>query len=270
MEVAVLQASPLFGLWLAGAQLTAETEPGLAGLLVGSAALTAHVFVVNDWAGYGSDVGDASKCVPADRRIDRAQIAILAAALLVIALLILGMVGRAALGFGAGIAALSTIYSCAPSFGKGTPFAASLNHLVGGALHFLMGYSFVGPVDARGFVLSLFFGLVFAAGHLNQEVRDHAGDAAAGVRTAAVAFGARTAFLTSFGLFTVAYALEFGLALAGELPLIVAVTAVLLWLLQSLWTVQALRRGLDAETALWMRRRYRLLFAVFGAVILAG
>ena len=34
--------------------------------------------------------------------------------------------------------------------------------------------------------------------------------------------------------------------------------------------LQALRRGLGSETALWMQRRYRLLFALIGLAMLAG
>ena len=65
-------------------------------------------------------------------------------------------------------------------------------------------------MDARGVALGAFFGLVFAAGHLNQEVRDHESDAAAGIRTSAVAFGARRGFLASFCLFSAAYLLIVG------------------------------------------------------------
>jgi hypothetical protein len=40
------------------------------------------------------------------------------------------------------------------------------------------------------------------------------------------------------------------------------------WLLQARWSLQALRRGPTLETALWMQRRYRLLFAVVGLAML--
>ena len=78
--------------------------------------------------------------------------------------------------FGAAIAPSACSIRCSPSLGKTTPVAASLHHLVGGALHFLLGDRLAHGVDGRGILLSLFFGLVFAAGHLNQEVRDHDAD----------------------------------------------------------------------------------------------
>jgi 4-hydroxybenzoate polyprenyltransferase len=185
-----------------------------------------------------------------------------------VATVALAAAGTSALLFGAGIAALSLIYSSAPSLGKSTPVAASLNHLAGGALHFLMGYTLVRAADAKGVALSVFFGLVFTAGHLNQEVRDHDSDRANGIRTSAVAFGCRRSFAASFGLFTAAYGLIVGLAAAGVLPRIVLATAVV-WLVQAWWSLEALRRGLHVETALWVQRRYRLLFALVGLLLLA-
>jgi 1,4-dihydroxy-2-naphthoate octaprenyltransferase len=169
--------------------------------------------------------------------------------------------------FGAGIALLSLLYSFSSRVGKGTPVAASLNHLIGGALHFLLGYSVARAVDARGLAISLVFGLVFAAGHLNQEIRDHEFDAANGVGTVAVTFGCRRGFVASFCLFTTAYLVIIALALLGVLPKLLLASAVV-WLLQAHWSRQALRRGLGSETAVWVQRRYRLLFVLVGLAML--
>lgn len=267
LEVAVLQASPLLGAWLGGFALSADSAGQLALLLIGSVALTASVFVTNDWAGYPSDASDPRRAAVAHGSIARSQIAWLSVLLLVLAFAALAAVSAEALLLGGAIATLSAVYSLSPSLGKERPFAASLNHLIGGSLHFLLGYTLVQPVDARGLGLSLFFGLVFAAGHLNQEVRDYEFDHVNGTRTAAVVYGVRAAFLASFALFSLAYALVLALAATGRLPLLLL--AVLgLWLAQAVWTLAALRRGLGAETAVWMQRRYRLLFALVGLAML--
>ncbi len=266
VEVGVLQASPLLGAWLAGIDLAADWGH-LALLLIGSTALTAHVFVLNDWAGYGSDVSDGRRDASAAHGIARAQIGSLALALLAVAAAVLALVSLPALLLGAGIAALSSAYSLSPRFGKSTPVWASLNHLLGGALHFLMGYTLVDPLDARGVALSFFFAFVFAAGHLNQEIRDYESDRAGGIRTTAVVYGCRPAFAASFCLFTAAYALVVVLAAAGLLPSVLLLAGVA-WLLQAAWSLQALRRGLGMETALWMQRRFRLLFALVGLAML--
>jgi 4-hydroxybenzoate polyprenyltransferase len=269
-EVLVLQASPILGILIGGLSpgRCGVVRPGL--LLLGSLALTAHVFVVNDWAGQVSDLRDPRRVTLVfDRRgVNRRQVARVAIALLIFANLAFAVIGSRAILFGAGVAALSFLYSCSPSLGKTTPIAASLNHLLGGALHFLLGYTLCHALDARGVLISLFFGLVFAAGHLNQEVRDYESDLLNEIRTSAVVFGCRRTFLASLSIFTAAYAILFTLAALGFLPRLL-LWSVVLWFLQVVWSMQALRRGLGFETALWMQRRYRLLFAFIGIAMLA-
>ena len=269
VEVCALQASPLLGAHLGGLRLEASELLQLAVLLLGSTALTAHVFVFNDWAGYSSDALDPRRALLADEVISREQIAHVSIALLLVAGVAVAAVGVAALLFGAAIAALSLVYSCSPRLGKSTPVAATLNHLVGGSLHFLLGYTLVHAVDARGIAISLFFGLVFAAGHLNQEVRDFESDLASEITTSAVAFGPRRAFLASCWLFTAAYLWVAVLAALEALPAVLLLSAIA-WLLHADWAAEALRRGLGPETAAWTQRRYRLLFAVVGVAMLVG
>lgn len=269
-EVLALQASPILGSFLGGFSLDGCGVSRLALLLLGSLALTAHVFVINDWAGLNSDIRDPRRAtlVFARRGISRRQVARFVIALLIFANVAFAAVGGPAILLGAGIAALSLLYSCSPNFGKGTPFAASLNHLLGGALHFLLGYTLCSALDTRGLVISLFFGSVFAGGHLNQEVRDYEGDLLNGIRTSAVVFGPRRAFLASLWAFTGAYAILAGLAALGVLPKLL-LWGTVVWPLHVAWSLRALRRGLGFETALWMQRRYRLLFAFIGLAMLA-
>ena len=269
-EVLALQASPILGIFLGGFGLERCGVFRLALLLLGSLALTAHVFVLNDWAGYSSDIRDPRRAtlVFARQGISRRQVARIVIALLILASVAFAAVGGPAPLLGAAVAALSLLYSCSPNLGKGTPVAASLNHLLGGALHFLLGYTLCGTMDTRGLVISLFFGLVFAGGHLNQEVRDYEGDLLNGIRTSAVVFGCRRAFLASLCAFTAAYAVLALLAALGILPGLLLWSAIV-WPLHIAWTLRALRRGLGFETALWMQRRYRLLFAFIGLAMLA-
>lgn len=271
LEVAALQASPILGIFLGGYHVERDgiVAPGL--LMLGSGALTAHIFVFNDWAGYESDLRDPLRApyVFSGQGIGRREVAWFAIALLVLALVAFAAVGVAALLFGAVIAALGFLYSGSPVLGKNTPVASSINHLVGGTLHFLLGYTLAHTLDATGVGIGLFFGLVFAAGHLNQEVRDYDGDLVNGIRTNAVVFGRRRAFLASLCTFTAAYAMLTALAAFGVLPRLLLWSPVA-WLLHLAWSRHALRRGLDFETAVWMQRRYRWLFALVGLVMLAG
>jgi 4-hydroxybenzoate polyprenyltransferase len=270
LEVIALQASPILGCFLGGFILG---RPGLIRvglLLLGSLALTAHVFVFNDWAGASSDIRDPRRAifVFARRGIGSIQVARVAIALLVFANVAFAAVGSTAILLGAAIAALSLLYSCSPSFGKRTPIVASINHLLGGALHFLLGYASFHALDASGLMISLFFGLVFAGGHLNQEVRDYEGDLLNGIRTSAVVFGCRRTFLASLFTFTAAYAILAGLAELHILPRLLLWSAIL-WPLHLAWSLLALQHGLGFETAIWMQRRYRVLFACIGIAMLA-
>jgi len=260
LEVLVLQASPLLGSVRGGFVLEPFSVIRLGLLLLGSLALTAHVFVFNDWAGHSSDIRAPRRAtvVFARRGISRRQVACVATALLIFANVAFAAVGRRAILIGAAIAVLSLLYSSSPTFGKRTPIVASINHLLGGALLFLLGYT----------LISLFFGLVFAGGHLNQEVRDYEGDLLNGICTSAVVFGCRPTFLASLLTFTAAYVIVAVLAAVGILPRLLLWSSIL-WLLHVAWSLRALQRGLGFETALWMQRRYRLLFAFIGLAMLA-
>ena len=269
LEVFVLQASPMLGCYLGGFTFTWGDVIRAGLLFLGSFALTAHVFIINDWAGHASDMRDPRRAalVFARKGIGRDQVARAAIALLILATVAFAIIGRTALLLGAAIATLSLFYSGLPGLGKSTPVAASVNHLLGGLLHFLLGYTVFHELDGRGLAIGLFFGLVFAAGHLNQEVRDAEGDRLNGIRTSAVVFGSLPTFLASLCLFTLAYALMIGLATFRIMPQLLVWSA-LVWSLQVAWSVQALRRGLGFETAEWMQRRYRLLFALTGLAML--
>ena len=268
-EVLALQASPILGSFLGGFRLDRPDLTRLGVLLLGSLALTAHIFIFNDWAGYSSDILDPQRgvLVFTQKGISRCQVATVAIVLLILANVALAIVGGMAMLLGVVIAVLSLLYSCSPNFGKSKPVVGSINHLLGGAAHFLLGYTFAHPLDVNGLAISLFFGLVFAGGHLNQEVRDYEGDLLNGIRTTAVVFGRPFAFLAGLGTFTAAYTIVASLAIFGVLPSIL-LWSPLVWLLHLVWSFQGWQRGLGFETALWMQKRYRLLFALIGLAML--
>ena len=270
-EVFALQASPILGCVLGGLSLEAWEMIRLVLLILGSLALTAHIFVFNDWAGYNSDNQDPRRAthVSARQGISRHEIAGFAITLLVFAFMILAAIGRLALQLSAGIAILGFLYSYSTNFGKNAPIVGSINHLLGGMLHFLLGYTFMHPLDARGLTISLFFGLVFAGGHLNQEVRDYEGDLLNKIRTTAVVFGRKYTFLASLCTFSVAYAIVTGLATLNVLPKLLLWSPIV-WLIHCVWSLQALQRGLGFETAVWMQQRYRILFGMIGLAMLTA
>jgi 4-hydroxybenzoate polyprenyltransferase len=189
--------------------------------------------------------------------------------LLVLSLLLFGRLGACTLGLALAIATLSALYSLPRFNWKGRPLLSSASHLVGGMLHFLLGYSVGSAMDGRGLATAAFFGVTFAAGHLTQEVRDYQGDGLSDIRTNAVIFGQRRTFAASLALFTLAYAVLLILALGGILPRYLG-AFVALYPLHLLWSARALREGLTYASVRRLQSRYRALYAIIGLAMAAA
>jgi 4-hydroxybenzoate polyprenyltransferase len=269
-EILALQGSPLLG------ALCAIRKPDLkpGPLLVLTAAnlfLVTHIFLLNDWAGLSADRADPHKApnVFTARGVDRREIGALAVILLAVGLLLFNRLGPKPFGLALAIAILSALYSVPRFDWKGRPLLSSAAHLVGGALHFLAGYSMGRAIDGRGLATAAFFGVTFTAGHLMQELRDYQGDALNTIRTNAVTFGRRRAFAASLALFTLAYALLVLLALGGFLPRPLAFLG-LLYPFHLRWSLQALAEGRGYDSVRRLQGRYRALYALIGLAMAAA
>jgi 4-hydroxybenzoate polyprenyltransferase len=272
-DVLVLQGSPLLGAAFALHAFTAEAAVRLAVFALASTLLVAHIFSLNDWANIAPDSNDPNKSddVFVTRGLARRDVAALSLGLLLASLLLLGLLhGQKTLLLGVAIAALGAVYSLPGLNAKGIPVLSSLPHLVGGALHFLLGYSLFAVVDGRGVLIGLFFALTFTAGHLNQEVRDYEGDRLNGIRTNAVAFGKAAAFVAGWTLFTLAYADLLALAWMGFVPAALAALPAVLYPLHVFWSIATWRAGLSFGTVSRFQSRYRLLYAVIGVAMLVS
>jgi 4-hydroxybenzoate polyprenyltransferase len=270
-EVVVLQGAPLIGASFSIGALTTASSFRAAVLAVGSLCLVAHVFVLNDWSGIRGDLKDPnrSKRTFARKGVSRSEIGVLATVLLVASLVLLGLLGPATLGLALAIASLSALYSAPIFHVKGLPVFNSVLHVVGGTLHFLLGYATFSAIDGRGIAIGCFFGLVFTAGHLSHEVRDCEGDLLNGFRTNAVVFGKARSFVAGLILFTAAYALLAALAACGYVPRILVFTAAL-YPVHLLASLQAMRAGLGFDSVLRLQKCYRLLYAIIGIVMVVS
>jgi 4-hydroxybenzoate polyprenyltransferase len=269
-EILLLQGSPLLGAAFAlGFPAAADWGP-LALLLAANFCLVAHIFLLNDWAGLSTDLSDPHKAagVFSARGVSRREIGGLAAGLLALSLFLFGRLGPGSFGLALAIAGLSALYSLPGFDWKGRPLLSSAAHLAGGTLHFLLGASAGNGLDRRGFATALFFGLIFAAGHLTQELRDHPSDLRNAIRTNAAIFGPRRTFAASLALFTLAHALLLFLALRGIVPRPLAGLAAL-YPLQLRWSLQTLAGGLTYTGIRHLQIRYRALYALVGVVMLA-
>lgn len=282
-EILLLQGSPVLGAAFA-IEAPFATHLGRLALLAGaSLLLVAHVFLLNDWAGLHADLRDPNKAagVFAARGVRRHQVGWAAAGALAASLLLAACLGAQPLVLTLAIAALSAIYSLpvvsvdggkavkGANAAKGVPVLGSALHVAGGALHLLLGYTAFRPADDRALALACFCGLVFAAGHLNQEVRDQEGDRMNGIATNAVAFGKTPTFLAGLLLFTLAYLEIAALAARGTLPHYLEAAAVLC-ALHLAWSLQTFFRGLTFHSVTRLQVRYRILFAVLAVALLCS
>jgi 4-hydroxybenzoate polyprenyltransferase len=270
-DILVLQGSPFLGAAFAMGAVSADRLGALLVFGAASILLVTHIFVLNDWAGADADLNDPSRVagVFATKGISRTSIRRLWIALLVLSLALFSLLGERPLLLAAAIATLSFFYSRPRSPAKGVPVLGSILHLVGGALHFLLGSSVFGVINGRTLALALFFGLVFAAGHLNQEVRDFDGDVRNGIKTNAVRFGKMPTFIAGLVVFTLSYVQLVVLAAAGIIPGRLASLA-LLCLLQLYWSLTTVLEGLSFESMRRLQARYRAIYALIGVAMLAA
>jgi 4-hydroxybenzoate polyprenyltransferase len=270
-DIVVLQGPPLLGAAFAIRHPGLRNAGPLATLIAANILLVTHIFMLNDWSGLTTDLADPKKAarVFTARGVGRGEMGGLTAGLLVLSLLLFSRLGPITLGLALAIAVLSALYSLPRFNWKGRPIFNSVAHLAGGTLHFLLGYSLGGAIDRRGVAIATFFALIFAAGHLTQEIRDHQGDAASGIRTNAVAFGPRRTFAVSLVLFTLAQIVLLLLALKGILPRPLAAVAAV-YPVHLFWSLQALCEGLSYASVCRLQTRYRVLYAVVGLVMVAA
>jgi 4-hydroxybenzoate polyprenyltransferase len=270
-DILVLQGSPLLGAAFAIRHPGVKDLVPLATLLAANLFLVSHIFLLNDWSGLTADAADPNKAarVFTSRGVGPREMGVVTVGFLVASLLLFTRLGPVTLSLSLGIATLSALYSLPRFHWKGRPLLNSAAHLAGGILHFLLGYSLGHAIDRGGVAIATFFALIFAAGHLTQEIRDHDGDAANGIMTNAVTFGLRRTFAASLILFTLAHLLLLVLALQGILPRPLAFLTALLPL-QFYWSRRTLREGLTYTSVCRLQTRYRLLYAVIGVAMVVA
>lgn len=267
-EVLVLQGAPLLGASFSIGAWSPGNLPLLAVFAVASGCLLAHVYLLNDWSGIQGDLEDPNRAARAfsAKGVSRKEIGILSIAVLASSFLLFAPFGTVTLLLAVAIAGLSVLYSAPVFHMKGLPLFNSTLHLVGGTLHFLLGYSAFAAIDARAVLIGCFFALVFTAGHLTHEARDYESDLLNGIRTTAVAIGRRRSHLCGLALFTLSYVLLVALAARGVVPRVLVLAAVL-YPLHVYASVRAMRAGLNFESLSQLQRWYRALYAIIGATM---
>lgn len=267
-EILVMQGTPLMGVVLSVSKPEICMVPALALFLPASFLLVCHIWTLNDWADYRDDRHLHNQICMPSRGFQRSILLRLSIASLLASFALFCFLPLQTLLLAGIIAVLGMIYSFPAIRAKAVPGLSSLVHFTGGIFHFLLGYSLFGGIDQRALLISVFFALVFTAGHATQEVEDYTNDQASGIRTNAVTFGKKPVFLAAFASFAAAFLYLAWLAVAGIIPARLGFSALLLPL-QAAWTFHVLRVGLDPENLQWLRHHYRVAFAAIGLSILS-
>jgi 4-hydroxybenzoate polyprenyltransferase len=160
---------------------------------------------------------------------------------------------------------LWSLYSW-PAGWKEVPVLGTAVHLVTQALHFLMGWALVAGVTLDAVLVSVFFGGLFAGGHLFHEVIDFEADREAGLRTTANRIGRGKALGLSTALFLLCAAYWTLLYLTGRIDAASYVPFLAAFAVHAAaLTLSAIAGRLQTRPgALLVRRAYRTAYLLAG------
>jgi 4-hydroxybenzoate polyprenyltransferase len=233
--------------------------------------LVAQIWSLNDWADIDADRFDTNKHdhLFTAKGIKPAMMLWFSLALLSTSLGLFALLASRTFCIAVCIALLGFIYSFPGIQAKGTVLLSSIPHLVGGLLQFLLGYSLFAAIDRPALLTSLFFALIFTAGHAVQEVQDHDADRRAGLRTNAVVFGKWPVFWGALLAFIFAYGYLLCLAWTGLVAARLGPPVFVLGVLHLYWARLTAQAGLSFDSVRQFRQRYRALFAVIGLIVMS-
>ena len=219
VEVAVMLGFPVIGLLFAfddPAQLVSR-KPLL--FVIAVFALFTAIYACNGLCGIGEDSENERLADLSGKK--RSFIVNLLISLL-ISFVCFFSIDPVLLGMAAVSMAVWTLYSFPKAGFKYRPLLGTFLHFAGEILHFLMGYIVIRKIDAGAVFASIYFALLFAAGHLNHELIDYDSDKKTGIKTGAVTFGRRNWEILSLAV-TCFSTLYLGvLLLTGAVPYVAA------------------------------------------------
>jgi 4-hydroxybenzoate polyprenyltransferase len=159
------------------------------------------------------------------------------------------------------------MYSGNIFFLKRVPVISSLIHGIGATLGFLIGYTFRGNFDLEGIMFGSFFGIIYAAGHLNHEISDFESDRRSGIATNPNLFGKKNSFIASFILFSLSFIYILVLVFIRMLPSFIVIGVFLFYPPYLISFRKTLKGRLDYRSMIDFRRKYRTIFLLWGIFI---
>lgn len=235
-------------------------------VMISTYLLLGHVYLYNDWQGYAYDRNDLNKQDKpvVSGKISLTEIKILAIILLLVSLSIALYFSVWMMIVGLTIAFLNFIYSNNKIFLKSVPVMSSMLHGVGATLGFKFGTLYQGEWTASATLFGIYFGIVYAAGHLNHEITDFESDKNSGVPTHAVVFGKTKAFKASFILFSVSFLYITALSFYNILPRLLIAGVSLAYPIYVFFYMNTLKQNLSHGSMINFRTQYRMLYLLWG------
>lgn len=231
--------------------------------------LLAHAFLANDWSGYQYDLNDPNKQnrphLNGDISIN--EIKFLSLFLVGLSLLFAFTLPYQSFLMTLGVIILNYLYSGRRVFLKSVPIASTFLHILGATFMFLIGYAYDGDFNWRGILVGLYFGLIYASGHLNHEITDVDSDKEAGINTSANTFGKKKMFITSFILFSFSFFYVFYLCLLGFLSSFLIWGILASYLAYVFFFIKTLKSDLNYKSMISFRRSYRFIFLFWGILL---
>lgn len=148
---------------------------------------------------------------------------------------------------------------------KGVPVMGLLCAFIGQIVHFHVGYLVFSDWSTGSILLSIYFALLFSAGHAIHEVIDYKADKEVEVRTSAVAFGKEAMFRVSDYIFTGSIVYLMGLGWLQILPLILTIPYMLAFIYQH-WFLS--KPFLDDNSVFVFRRKYMIAYSLATAAVI--
>lgn len=240
--------------------------------MVTAYSLLSHSFLSNDWSGYEYDKKDVNK---SRRPLMRGEVSLKEVKILSIFFLIISLTTALLLSYytfymAVGVIVLNYLYSGNSVFLKSVPVVSSGLHFLGATLGFLIGYTFNGNIDVNGILFGMYFGIIYATGHLNHEITDMDSDENAGITTSANSFGKKKIFLLSFILFSLSFIYIIFLSLLGTLPFYLIYGVIISYSAYLYFFTRTFKSKLDYNSMISFRRSYRIIFLLWGVFLVTS
>lgn len=265
-EVILIGGVTFLGLLFSNAPVTIPVLVQWSMVMISTYLLLGHVYLYNDWQGYVYDKNDLNKQNKpvVNGKISLTEVKILAIVFLAASLIIALYFSIWMMITGFTIAFLNFVYSNNKIFLKSVPVVSSLLHGIGATLGFKYGFLYQGEWSLNALLFGSYFGIVYAAGHLNHEITDFDSDKKSGVPTHAVLYGKQKAFKMSFVLFTLSFLYIFILSLINVLPAILIFGIAVTYPLYLFFYIITHRTGMSYSAMINFRTQYRFLYLLWG------